>query len=507
LSDISKSAVRYRRVLLGFLALSQIAPCIGAQTATSVTVEWQKVIGTSKTELTLQVVVNPELRRGAKLSLRAFSAVRQLGADYVRYVPWLPYPRLGVAELKAPQGDKTYWDFSLIDPMVDDFMKATEGHSVVFNFSTIPAWMFKTEKLVTYPDDPNQVFWTYTQGRELRDSSMKEAAGYYARLLAWYTEGGFRDENGIWHESGHHYKIAYWEVLNEIDLEHNWSPQEYTRFYDAVTTSMHKVDPQLKFMALALANPGMHPEMFEYFLNPANHQKNVSMDFVTYHFYAQPTAAQQLDQWQYTFFDQADGFLNTVRYVEALRKLYSPNIRTDLNELGSILPGDVQEIEQPGFRASPEPKRYWNLAGAVYGYLFLNAAKLGIDVVGESQLVGFHTQFPSVTMVNHDSGDSNARYWTLYLLRQNFHPGDTLLETTSSSRDIAAQAFLSSGKRKILFINKRDRGVEVSLPEETKNALIQYISPSTADTPPASSQVSAGKLVLEPFEIAVITIH
>jgi hypothetical protein len=390
---------------------------------------------------------------------------------------------------------------------LDDFMKSTEGHSVVLNFSTIPAWMFKSDKLVTYPEDPDQAIWTYTQGHELRDSSMKEAADYYARLLAWYTKGGFKDENGIWRESGHHYKIAYWEVLNEIDLEHNWTPQEYTRFYDAVTTSMRKIDPQLKFMALALAEPGMHPGMFEYFLNPANHQKNVSMDFITYHFYAQPTSDQQLDQWQYTFFDQADGFLNTVRYVETLRKLYSPNTRTDLNELGSILPGDVQEIEKPSFRASPEPKRYWNLSGAVYGYLFLNAARLGIDVVGESQIVGFHSQFPSVTMVNQDTGDPNARYWTLYLLRQNFNPGDTLIETVSSSRDIAAQAFLASGKKKIVLINKRDRQIEVSLPTEANNGFVQYVSPSTADSAPASSQISAGKLMLEPFETAIITIQ
>ena len=54
-------------------------------------------------------------------------------------------------------------------------MKATEGHSVILNFSTIPAWMFKTDKPVTFPDDPNQVFWNYTQGTELRDPTMKEA--------------------------------------------------------------------------------------------------------------------------------------------------------------------------------------------------------------------------------------------------------------------------------------------------------------------------------------------
>jgi hypothetical protein len=149
-----------------------------------VTVDWTKVITVSQSTPTLQVVVNPQLLRGAKLHDSSFAALHMLGVDYVRYVPWLPYPRQAVAELSAPVDGKTSWDFSHIDPTLDDFMKATEGHSVILNFSTIPAWMFKTEKPVTFPDDPNQVFWNYTQGTVLRDPSMKEVSEYFARLLS-----------------------------------------------------------------------------------------------------------------------------------------------------------------------------------------------------------------------------------------------------------------------------------------------------------------------------------
>ena len=69
----------------------------------SVTVKWDKVITVSKTTPTLQVVVNPPLRRGTKIHDRVFQALHELGADYVRYVPWLPYPKLGVAELDPPK--------------------------------------------------------------------------------------------------------------------------------------------------------------------------------------------------------------------------------------------------------------------------------------------------------------------------------------------------------------------------------------------------------------------
>ena len=90
-----------------------------------------------------------------------------------------------LAELEPPKDGKTSWDFSLIDPMMEDFMNAQAGHSVMINFSTIPQWMWKTPKPVAYPSDPDQVDWSYEQGTQLRDPSMKEVADYYARLVSW----------------------------------------------------------------------------------------------------------------------------------------------------------------------------------------------------------------------------------------------------------------------------------------------------------------------------------
>ena len=483
------------------------APVLHAQQAAArneVKIDWTKTVAVSKSTPTLQVVVNPQLLRGAKLHDSSFAALHALGADYVRYVPWLPYPRQAVAELAAPANGNTSWDFSHIDPTLDDFMKATEGHSVILNFSTLPAWMFKTDKPVAYPDDPNQVFWNYTQGTELRDPSMKEAADYLARLLSWYTQGGFTDENGKRWNSGHHYKVPYWEVLNEIEFEHNWTPEQYTRFYDAVTVAMRKVDPKIQFIGLALAQPSQHPEMFEYFLNPAHHQAGVPLDFISYHFYAHPTPDQTIDNWQYTFFDQAEGFLNTVRYVEEIRSKYSPSTKTDLDELGVILTEDEKEIRNPGYVATPPPAAYWNLAGAMYAYIYAETAKLGIDVVGESQLVGYPSQFPSVTMMDFDTTQPNARFWTLDLLKRTFSPGDKLSPTTLQSDALSAQAFQTKQGRILLLINKRNRSQQVTLPAEADGATISLVAPSTNDHPAASSTMAGRTLSLEPFEVAVV---
>lgn len=469
-------------------------------------IDWSKTVISSRTTLSLQVVVNPQLLRGAKLHDGSFAALKMLGADYVRYVPWLPYPRQAVAELEPPNKNGTTWDFQYIDPTLDDFMNATEGHSVILNFSTIPAWMFKTEKPVKYPDDPNQVFWEYTQGTELRDPSMKEVSEYFARLLRWYTRGGFTDENGKIHESGHHYKVACWEVLNEIDLEHKWTPEAYTKFYDAVTQAMGKVDPNLKFMAVASASPRNHSEMYEYFLNPANHAPGVAVDFLSYHFYATPPEGEPISAMQYTFFDQADGFLATSRYVEQIKKRYSPRTKTDLDELGVILPEDEKGNRITGYKQPPEPEGYWNLAGAMYAYIFIESAKMGIDVVGESQLVGYPTQFPSVSMMNYNTAAPNPRFWVLKLLKDNFAPGDRLIQTTESNADVAIQAFATERGKKLLVINKRDKAQELGLPSDTEATSITSVAPSTGDNPPSSRKVQGNKLHLEPFEVAVVDV-
>ncbi len=182
------------------MAISAL-PSLAADTSSNVTIEvktnWDKVEGVSKTTPTLQVVVNPLLRRGSPIHDQAFQALHNLQADYVRFVPWYPYPKLGVAELEAPANGHTSWDFSLIDPLVQDFMDNTMGPPVVLNFSTIPQWMFKTENPVDYPRDPDVAAWNYEQGTELRDPSMKEVSDYYARVVSWYTQGGFTDELGL----------------------------------------------------------------------------------------------------------------------------------------------------------------------------------------------------------------------------------------------------------------------------------------------------------------------
>src|SRR5947207_12252798 len=80
-----------------------------------ITVHWDKIVQESRTTPTLQVVVNPPLRRGTSVHDNAYQSLHDLGADYVRYVPWLRYQRLAVRELGPPKDGRPSWNFSIID--------------------------------------------------------------------------------------------------------------------------------------------------------------------------------------------------------------------------------------------------------------------------------------------------------------------------------------------------------------------------------------------------------
>ena len=327
-------------------------------------------------------------------------------------------------------------------------------------------------------------------------------ADYFARVASWYTRGGFKDELGKPVDSPHHFKIAYWEVLNEPEYEHALPIEAYTRLYDRISAAVRQVSPNTKFVGLSLAEPTRRPEVFEYFLNPANHAPGTRLDAISYHFYAVSEPAEPAEAQQYTFFDRTDSFLNAVRYIENIRKRLAPQTETHINEAGCIAAGDLgQGPESMTHVPSPE---YWNLCGAVFAYLYAGLAEQGIDLVGASQLMGYPTQFPSVSLLDWKTGEPNARYRVLELLHQNLGPGDRPAQTTLKSNQIYAAAYLSpDGSRKILLINKRDHALAVLVPGAI-GALEQHVDLSTGSLLAPPVRLDATPLSLGPFAVSVI---
>lgn len=116
-------------------------------------------------------------------------------------------------------------------------------------------------------------------------------------------------------------------------------------------------------------------------MNHSNHAADIPLDFIAYHFYALAHNRTDPQDWE-SFFSQLDTFTTEVEQIEEIRKHLSPETRTNIDELGVILPDD----NTPG--APQFPLIYWNAASALYAYAWAKLSRQGIDVIAHSQLVG-----------------------------------------------------------------------------------------------------------------------
>jgi len=491
-------------VCYGNMAKAQLADGVIYKT----NINWDKIEAISKTQVTIQVCPEPPMRRGHPASKNIYKALSDAKVNYARLQPWYPYPKLGVAELVPPADGKTSWDFKLIDPIVIDFFAAAQGRPVMINFSTIPQWMIKTDKPVAYANDPDEIVSEYSPGNQFRDTTLKELVGYYHRLVSWYTKGGFTDEFGKYHHSGYHYKIAYWEVLNENDqdTQHLFSPQQLTKIYDAIVSDLRKLDPDMKFSALALAFPNNGDAYVDYFLDAKNHQPGIPRDMFSYHNYIGADGEKWLDgqageEQQYAYFDKVDDFMKTVSRLDAIRRKRSPATKTFINELGSIPVGGASDpkLVIPDF--------YWVTSSAMFAYAYVGVVKRGIDLLAIAELIDYPGQFAGTTICNWDTGTPNARYWGMKLLRDNFGLKDKLVESKQQDNLLFSQGFITNGgKKKVLLINKTTRQLKVSVPY-AKHAKIAYVDLSTGSKPYATGILYRDVVRLEAHAVAVITLN
>ncbi len=110
-------------------------------------------------------------------------------------------------------------------------------------------------------------------------------------------------------------------------------------------------------------------------------------------------------------------------------------------------------------------------------------------------------------MMDWENNKPNARFWVLKLLKDNFHPGDTLVETTvegADAGDVEAQAYVTPSGHKLLLLNKRNRAIDVSLQDGDK-ASAMTVDVQTGDGPARMVKPADGKMTLEPFAVTVVS--
>lgn len=179
-------------------------------------IDWTSApLTVTSTASTVEVDVMPFLSRRTDIQRgkcgpfpKYYEALSNLGAEYVRFAPWCPYPRVTVTELTPPDctatKPATNWNSTLMDMITADFMAAVCGanavqggckHSVYQQLSTMPSWLYK----LGFPAaelDPDPWKWAggnykfYEQGEFLHDETCIPMAQYVARLVGHYTAGG-----------------------------------------------------------------------------------------------------------------------------------------------------------------------------------------------------------------------------------------------------------------------------------------------------------------------------
>jgi hypothetical protein len=130
-------------------------------------------------------------------------------------------------------------------------------------------------------------------------------------------------------------------------------------------------------------------------------------------------------------------------------------------------------------------------------------------VIGESQLVGYPSQFPSVSMIDYNNGKPNSRYWVLKLIKDNFHSGDKLVgnKDDGGSAGVLIQGFVTPAGRKILLVNKTNSEKTVALGAAMENAASLTVDENTGDDPPRAGTVHGGALTMAPFAVTVLKLQ
>ena len=112
-------------------------------------------------------------------------------------------------------------------------------------------------------------------------------------------------------------------------------------------------------------------------------------------------------------------------------------------------------------------------------------------------------------MMDWRTSKPNARYWVLKLLKDNFHPGDKLVDTQFAPEhgtpDADVQAFVTPEGKKLLLVNKRNRSIDIMLPQEASSAKLATVDEASGENAARTSQASGTSLTLAPFAVTVAT--
>ena len=91
------------------------------------------------------------------------------------------------------------------------------------------------------------------------------------------------------------------------------------------------------------------------------------------------------------------------------------------------------------------------------------------------------------------------------MLKNNFGPGDKLVQTNLDNKDVIAQAFMTPKGKKILLINTRKKETMMKLPLGIKDETAIVVDVNNSEGL-KQILVTDNTIILKPFAVGVITL-
>jgi hypothetical protein len=347
----------------------------------------------------------------------------------------------GTTPSTAPDQMEGRWDFTKLDDLMISANHA--GAQVLLNIKFAPDWQWTCSAPET------------GQTGQVRDQTYQQYAAYLARIINYYNKGLMTDENGTVHMNPHGTSNAvhYLEPWNEPDG--TWetpcstpasldpggealTPSQYVTMWNAATAAVLAIDPTVKFVGPATADPTTDhsPDYIPALLAGAKHKPDV----ISVHGYAtwdngEPDAAL----WNGD--SNIPGLAGLMQGVQQ-DKAWAPDIPLWLDE-GNM---SADWGEDPAGRPSGACGVAW-----VSDY-FLRLAQLG---VASLELYDF-IDSPQYGLISDQNGAARLSYWRDQLLGTALPAGAAIRQTSSAQPGVDAFAVQrADGSIAVLVVNRR----------------------------------------------------
>ena len=259
-------------------------------------------------------------------------------------------------------------------------------------------------------------------------------ANYTANLVSYFNAGGF-EAAASHYQSPTPYHITWWGIYNEPNIN-GMTPQAYTDLYNLTVPAMQAMDPNLRFVAVELADwTGQADSFLPYFV------QNVTarVDVVATHFYG---TCNQRDL-DVQLFGSIDSFVGEIQRIRANMQtnptlanlpiwVTENNVNADYGNNGMSVcnPGQVFVTDLRGSSA---------FFAAWRPMVFERLARVGVSSLHHWD----HDADLQYGEVDYGTGNLQLSYWVDYWLSHLFPspPGADILQVQNSDTTGSVDAF------------------------------------------------------------------